>query len=122
MEENETDVNNIYGAQVFGSEFAKDLCRMAVVAAKGVHTFALQAIREAVPTFCVASLSELRFALHQQEPGQVIALDIRDVSLEDVAILGPCLAEAQASRGLVYILSEEQFALFENVQFDFVQK
>ena len=122
MEDNRTGDEFDYLGGVLRSEAATRMNRIGVVVERGMQTFTVQAIRTTVPTYAVETLRELRGALMEQEPGKVIALDIRDIPLADVQVLAPCLGESREARGLVYILTAEQFKCFENVSFDFVYR
>lgn len=122
MEERSDGFEFNYLGAVLKSSAARGMSRIGVVVEAGVQSFALQIIRAAVPTYGVETLRELRIALMEQEPGGVIALDIRGISRADTALLAPCLAESSDARGLVYVMTPRQFDLFEDVAFDFVYR
>lgn len=119
------DANNDderYLAGVISSNAARSMTRLAVIAERGVESYGLQLIRETVPTFALETLRELRGALGTQAPGEVIALDVRLMPLEDVLVLAPCLRESRGSKGLVYVITTAQFELLGDVDFDFVYR
>jgi hypothetical protein len=123
MGENQSGVaRDGYVAAVLQSEAARSMSRMAVVLDRGATTFALQAIREQLPTFCVASLRELTAAFSAAGESPVCVFDIREIPREDIAIFASCLAESFGSRGVVYVLTREQWDVMDGVHFDFVSR
>ena len=107
--------------------------RMALVVRNSQMSHAASALRAAVPTFVVGSLAELRAALslHQQRQSELdqerggegsaetVALDLTQLSLEDTGLFAVHLRPT-SQLGVVYILTPEQFDLFEDGTFDFV--
>ncbi len=111
-----------YAARILGGGVAGELGRMAIVAAAGKVGFVESELRRMVPTYVVESLRELRqaFAQSQAVEQQLVALDIRDLTLEDTETLGSCLAATPSHRGVVYLMSSDQFGYFAQVEFGFV--
>lgn len=107
--------------------------RAALITRDSRVCFTVAALRGMVPTFAVESLAELRAALsvcfeerweaQQSEPKgsstKLFALDITRIPLADTALLGQSLSGATAL-GAVYVVTPEQFELFEEGTFDFV--
>lgn len=104
--------------------------RIALITPDSRGSFAVAALRGELPTFVVESLSELRAALttcfeqraEEAKDGSnlgMFALDITRLSLSDTALIGESLGSATAL-GNVYVLTPEQFELFEEGTFDFV--
>ncbi len=122
MEEQSKIDDSHYMQTLLKSSAVKKMSRLGVIAERGESSFALQMIRETVETYAVESLSELRVALMQQEAQGVIAADIRWLSSADIALLAPCLAQSRQAKGIVYVMTAEQFCLFEAVNFDFVYR
>ena len=107
-----------YFLRVLDSSVAAHLSRMALVAERGRQSFVLQEVRNQVPTYIVSSIGEMRAAMNGQDT--LFALDMREMSIEDTALLALCLGESRQALAAVYILSAEQFSLFDTDTFQFV--
>jgi hypothetical protein len=111
----------------------KYLKRLALVVRDSRASHAVAALRASVDTFAIASLSELRLALTEQhvyheesqtwgknlKESAVTALDLTRLPLEDTALFASGLKTA-SHLGEVYVLTPDQFELFEEGTFDFV--
>jgi hypothetical protein len=107
--------------------------RLALVVAHPRASHAVSMIRNTVPTFSIRTLAELRAALTSQFAddsavlGQetsagglgALALDISELPLPDVGLFAVNL-KSVPQLGVLYILTPNQFDLFEDGTFDFV--
>ena len=98
--------------------------RLALVVAHPRASHAVSMIRNTVPTFSIRTLAELRVALTGQFADDsvgagTIALDISELPLPDVALFAMNL-RSSPQNGVLYILTPNQFDLFEEGTFDFV--
>lgn len=116
-------------AAIGGSEHIRTL---ALVVANSRSSFTVSYVREQVPTYCVATLAELRAVSTQyfndtysadseQGPAaaHMIAIDLTELPLQDTALFAANLRFA-TKLGILYILSPKQFDLFEEGTFDCV--
>ena len=107
--------------------------RLALVVANSSASYAAAELRNVVETFVVETLAELRVALTahfvkqhdsvgSQERGRFdrfIAVDMTRLPFEDTRLFAAgCGGTSQL--GLVYVLTPQQFELFEDGVFDFV--
>lgn len=97
-----------------GEEFG----RMAIITNHMGDSFTLAALRDSVPTFIISSLEEFRASL--RDVNELIAVDLRRLPHEETETLAKSLRNARVEMGIVYVLSDAQFNLFEDVQFGFV--
>ena len=119
--------------QLVGSASSKHSARLALVVANSRSSHSASMIRGELPTFCVATLSELRAALNTKEchseqgasavdeigGDRVIAIDLTDLALSDTACFARHL-NSDSADCVLFIVSPEQFNLFEEGSFDFV--
>lgn len=80
----------------------------------------LRLLREQHDVFSILSLKELTSALIASEVSPLRVLDIRHLPLEDSKIFAECLSGATGAKESVYVLTPEQFANFQEVNFDIV--
>jgi hypothetical protein len=107
--------------------------RLALVVANSSASYAVAELRRMVETFVVETLSELRVALtahfikqHNPETGHeadrfgsFLAVDITRLPFEDTRLFASEFGSV-CQQGTVYVLTPQQFSLFEDGVFDFV--
>lgn len=107
--------------------------RLALVVANSSASYAAAELRKMVETFVVESLPELRVALtahfvkqHSAEEinerdrfGQFLAVDITRLPFEDTRLFASGFGSV-CEQGTVYVLTPQQFSVFEDGVFDFV--
>lgn len=107
--------------------------RLALVVTNSSASYAAAELRKMVETFVVETLPELRVALtahfvkqHKVEESHArdrfesfLAVDIARLSLEDTRLFASGLGSV-CEQGTVYVLTPQQFSLFEDGVFDFV--
>lgn len=107
--------------------------RMVLVVSDSALSMTATRLRELVPTFGVSSMSELVGALDVHARGQwastnggeeqdthlLVGLDISRIPSEETVLLVDNLALAGVP-GTVYVMTPEQFSLFNPSFFDFV--
>ena len=107
--------------------------RLALVVHDSQTSSTAAALRLAVPTFSVTTLSELRSALTQHYKQQLMAddseapslqrnsvgLDLTRLSVEEIELFAANL-QRTTNLGVVYVVTPKQFDIFEPGVFDFV--
>lgn len=126
----ERGVQVLLGLTAQGPKYLK---RLALVVRDSRASHAVAALRASVDTFAIATLAELRLALtgvyvdqeesqtHGESPKKspVTAFDLTRLPLEDTALFASGFLNA-SYLGEVYVLTPEQFELFEEGTFNFV--
>ena len=98
--------------------------RIAVIAGRGSRSYVVEEVRNTVPTYLVNSLKELRQAFMDvaKTRQKLIALDLRELPIDETELFAGQLALSTGNIGLVYIITKTQFAFFDGVEFGFVVK
>lgn len=117
-------MDDSYTTKVITNPVAQSLGRIAVVKRARARGYLSEEVRRSVPTYLVSSLDEVRGALldAERDAAAVLGLDICELPQTDTELVASEARGPIGDRGIVYLLTPEQFCLFEPGVFGYVAK